>query len=124
MLKGWRAGFATITVAVLTLALVVLDLTDDRFRGWLAARAFTTATAAGILVLGITVLIGDQVVRVRQLRDRSRATAAQAAIVLVQASRATQAASDALNGSGDRTTASDEVRTYMTMTMLLMPPQS
>ena len=124
VLRNWERGFATIAVTVLTLVLVVLDLTDNPFRSWLAARAFTTATAAGILVLGITVLIVDQVVQMRQLRDRSRATAAQAAIVLVQASRATQAASDALNGSGDRTTASDEVRTYMTMTMLLMPPQS
>jgi hypothetical protein len=67
--------------------------------------------AAGILVLGITVLIVDQVMRMRQLRDRSRATAAQAAIVLLQATRATQTASDALRGSGDRATASDEVRT-------------
>lgn len=46
------------------------------------------------------------VLRMRQLRDRSRATAAQAAIVLVQATRATQAASDALSGSGERGTAS------------------
>jgi hypothetical protein len=121
MLRGWRSGLATITVTVLTLVLVTLDLTDDPFRSWLAARAFTTATAAGILVLGITVLIVDQVVRMRQLRDRSRATAAQAAIVLVQATHAIQAASDASNGSGDRTTASDEVRTYMTMLLIAAP---
>ncbi len=121
MLRGWQSGFATITVTMLTLVLVVLDLTDGPFRGWLAARPFTTAKAAGILVLGITVLIVDQVLRMRQLRHRSRATAAQAAIVLVQATRATQAASDALSGSGDRTTASDEVRTYMTMLLIAAP---
>jgi hypothetical protein len=121
VLMGWRSGFATITVTVLTLVLVGLDLTDGPFRGWFAARAFTAATAAGILVLGITVLIVDQVVRMRQLRDRSRATAAQAAIVLVQATHATQAASDALSGSGDRATASDEVRTYMTMLLIAAP---
>jgi glycerol uptake facilitator-like aquaporin len=119
--RGWQSGFATITVTVLTLVLVVLDLTDGPFRGWFAAHAFTTATAAGILVLGITVLIVDQVVRMRQLRDRSRATAAQAAIVLVQATRASQAASDALSGSGDRSTASEEVRTYMTMLLIAAP---
>ena len=108
MLGGRRIGFATIAVTVLTLVLVVFDFTDDAFRGWFAARPFTTATAAGILVLGITVLVVDQVLRMRQLRERSRATAAQAEIVLVQATRATQAASDALNGSGDRATASSK----------------
>jgi hypothetical protein len=108
-------------VTGLTLVLVVLEITDGPFRGWLSARPFTTATAAGILVLGITVLIVDQVVRTRQLRDRSRATAAQAAIVLGQATRATQAASDALSGSGDRTAASEEVRTYMTMLLIAAP---
>jgi hypothetical protein len=108
-------------VTVLTLVLVVLDFTDDAFRGWFAARPFTTATAAGILVLGITVLVVDQVLRMRQLRERSRATAAQAEIVLVQATRATQAASDALNGCGDRATASDEIRTYLTMLLIAAP---
>jgi hypothetical protein len=119
--SGWQRGFATITVTVLTVVLVVLDITDGPVRGWSAAHPFTTATMAGILVLGITVLIVDQVVRMRQLRDRSRATAAQAAIVLVQATRATQAASEALSGSGDRATASGEVRTYMTMLLIAAP---
>ena len=121
VLRNWERGFATIAVTVLTLVLVVLDLTDNPFRSWLAARAFTTATAAGILVLGITVLIVDQVLRMRQVRDRSRATAAQVAIVLGQAPRATQATSDALNDSGDRATASEEVRTYMTMLLIAAP---
>jgi hypothetical protein len=119
--RGWRSWFATITVTVLTLVLVVLDATVGPFRDWLAAHPFTTATTAGILVLGITVLIVDQVMRMRQLRDRSRATASQAAIVLVQATRAAQAASDALSGSGDRATASDEARTYMTMLLIAAP---
>ena len=78
MFRGRRIGSATIAVTVLTLVLIVLDITDDAFRGWFAARPFTTATAAGILVLGITVLVVDQVLRMRQLRERSRATAAQA----------------------------------------------
>jgi hypothetical protein len=66
-------------------------------------------------------LVVDQVMRMRQLRDRSHATAAQAAIVVTQATRAIQAATDALNGSGDRATASDEVRTYMTMLLIAAP---
>ena len=121
ILGGRRIGLATIAVTVLTVALVVLDVTNAAFSGWLAARPFTTATAAGILVLGITVLVVDQVMRTRELRDRSHATAAQAAIVLAQATRTIQAASAALNGSGERTTASDEVRTYMTMLLIAAP---
>ena len=63
MRSGWQRGFATITVTVLTVVLVVLDINDGPVRSWSAAHPFTTATVAGILVLGITVLIVDQVVR-------------------------------------------------------------
>jgi len=121
MLKGLQGGFTTVAVTVVTLSLVVLELADRSFRGWLAARPFTADTAAGILVVGITVLIVNQVLAVRQLRERSRAIAAQAAIVLGQATRATQATSDAVGGSGDRATARDEVRTYMTMLLIAAP---
>ena len=76
---------------------------------------------AGILVLLITVLVVDQVVRVRQLKDRARATAAQAAILMVQAARAKQNVSAAMNGSGDQDAALDEVRTYMTILSISTP---
>ena len=78
----------------------------------MSARPFTADTAAGILIVGITVLIVNQVLAVRQLRERSRAITAQAAILVEQATPATQATSDAADGSGDRATARDEVRTY------------
>ncbi|MBV9091096.1 MAG: hypothetical protein JO044_14555 [Mycobacteriaceae bacterium] len=120
MIKGWRAGTATVVVMLLTLALVVLDLTDGVFRRWWSARAFTTDTLGGILVVLITVLVVNQVLRIRQQRDRSRATAAQAAIVMSQAVRATRAVS-ALGDSGDRDAAADEVRTYMTMVLIAAP---
>jgi hypothetical protein len=120
MVKGWQAGFATVVVVLLTLFLVVLDVTDETFRRWWSARAFTTDTVGGILVVLITVLVVNQVVRIRQLRDRSRATAAQAVIVLTQAGRATRAVA-AVGDSGDRATASDEVRTYLTMVLIAAP---
>lgn len=120
MIKGWLAGFAAVVVMLLTLALVVLDVTDETLRHWWSARAFTTATVGGILVLLITVLIVNQVLRIRQLRDRSRATAAQAAIVLTQAARATRVVA-AVGDSRDRAAASDEVRTYLTMVLIAAP---
>ena len=120
MVKGWQAGFATVVVVLLTLLLVVFDVTDEAFRRWWSARAFTTDTVGGILVVLITVLVVNQVVRIRQLRDRSRATAAQALIVLTQAGRATRAVA-AIGDSGDRAAASDEVRTYLTMVLIAAP---
>ena len=120
MIKGWQAGISTIVVTLVTLAFVVLDLTDENFRRWWSTRAFTTDTVAGVLVVLITVLVVNQLLRIRQLRGRSRATAAQAAIVLSQAVRATRAVS-ALGDSGDRDAAADEVRTYMTMVLIAAP---
>jgi hypothetical protein len=72
-------------------------------------------------VVLITVLVVDQVVRVRQLKDRARATAAQAAILMLQAERAKQNVSAAMNGSGDQDAALDEVRTYMTILSISAP---
>jgi hypothetical protein len=82
VLKVWQAGVATIVVALLSLALVALDLSDGAFRRWWSARAFTTDAIAGILVVLITVLIVNQALGIRRDRERFRATAAQASMVL------------------------------------------
>lgn len=66
----------------------------------------------------------DQVVSLRQINDRARAVAAQAAIVMTQAMRASQAVSQATAkgaGPGDRDTAADELRTYMMMLLVAAP---
>ena len=68
MLKVWQAGVATIGVALLSSALIVLDLSDGAFRRWWSARTFTTDAIAGILVVLITVLIVNQALGIR--RDR------------------------------------------------------
>jgi hypothetical protein len=120
VLKVWQASVATVLVAVLSLALVVLDLSDDAFRRWWSARAFTTDALAGILVVLITVLIVNQALGIRRDRERFRATAAQASMVLSQAIRASRAALSCA-ASRDRTAASDELRTYMIMLMLAAP---
>ncbi len=121
MLTGWRGWLAASLVTLATVVLVILDSADVRLRRWWLGHALTTDTVAGLLVLLITVLVANQVVRRRQISDRSRAVAAQAAIMMAQAARSSRAVSSALNGSGDREAASDEVRTYMIMLLVGAP---
>ena len=120
MSRVWQAGVATMAVVVLSSALIVLDLSDDAFRRWWSARAFTTDASAGVLVVLITVLVVNQALGIRRDRQRFRATAAQASMVLSQAIRATRAVLSCAT-SGDRSAASDELRTYMIMLMLAAP---
>jgi len=115
--KAWGAALAVTFVA---LVLAVLDLADGSVRRWWGRHAFTTSVVSGILVLLVTILIVNRVLSVRELRDRSRAIAAQAAIVISQAARATRAVVAVLKG-GDRDTAADELRTYMTMLLISAP---
>jgi hypothetical protein len=121
VLKRWPGATAAALITLVTLGLVALDLADTAARRWWAERAFATDVVAGILVLLITVLVVDQVVRVRQLKDRAGATAAQAAILMAQAARANQNVSAVMNGTGDRDAALDEVRTYMTILSISAP---
>src|ERR1700754_2625187 len=85
-------------VTILALVLAVLDILDGSVHRWWAEHAFTTTLVGGILVLLVTVLVADRVVHARQLRDRSRAIAAQAAIVMTQAARTAQVAIAMLEG--------------------------
>lgn len=121
MLRRWPGATAAALITVVTLGLTAVDLTDAAARRWWAERAFATDVVAGILVVLITVLLVDQVLRVRQLKDRARATAAQAAILMAQAERAKRNVSAVMNGSGDRDAALDEVRTYMTLLSISAP---
>ena len=100
---------------------MILEVTDGGLRRWWAFHALTTDTVGGLLVLLITVLVADQVVRLRQIKGRARAVAAQAAIMVNQAIRSVQAVSQALAGSGDRDAAGEEFRTYMMMLLVGAP---
>lgn len=121
MSTRWQGWLAAAAVTLVAFGLVILDLTDEAFRSWWDDRGLTTDTVAGVLVLLVTVLVVDQVVKRRQIKDRSRAVAAQAAILMGQAKRSSRAVSSALDGSGDRSAASDEVRTYMMMLIVGAP---
>jgi hypothetical protein len=121
VLSRWQGGLGALAVTLVACALVVLDLTDGGLRGWWAEHALTTGTVSGLLVLLITVLVADQVIKLRQINERSRVVAAQAAIVTSQAVRASQAISQLLTGSGNREAAGDEFRTYMMMLLVAAP---
>jgi len=121
MAKPWLGWLAAILVTLVAAVLVALDVSDAGLRHWWSAHALTTDTVSGLLVLLITVLVVNQVVRRRQLRAQSLAIAAQAGIMVNQAARSVRAVSAALDGSGDGDSAADEVRTYMMMLLVGAP---
>jgi hypothetical protein len=121
VLTRWLGWFEALAVVLVTALLITLDIDDSGFRHWWVDHALTTATVSGLLVVLITVLVVNQVIRMRQIRDRSRAIAAQAAIIVSQGARSAKAVSAALGGSGDRDAASDEFRTYMMMLLVSTP---
>lgn len=110
-----------VTVTIVALVLAALDILDGSVHRWWAEHAFTTSLVGGLLVLLLTVLIADRVIHARQLRDRSRAIAAQAAIVTTQAARTAQSASAMLDGTGDQEAAGDDLRSYGTMLLIAAP---
>jgi hypothetical protein len=121
VLSRWQGGLAAIVVTLAAGTLMVLDVTDAALRRWWLAHALSTDMVSGLLGLLITALVIDQVIRLRQINDRSRAVAAQAAIMVNQAIRASQAVSQAMANSDDRDAAGDEFRTYMMMLLVGAP---
>jgi hypothetical protein len=121
VLSRWLGGLAAAAVTLVACVLVILDLTDTGLRRWWEGHALTTDTVAGLLVLMITVLVLDQVVRLRQGNSRARAVAVQVAILMTQANRASQAVSLLLAGPGDRGMAYEEFRTYTMMLLAVAP---
>jgi hypothetical protein len=117
-LIGWSAAVLAMLV---TLALVVGELADAGQRRWWATHPLTTDTVAGLLVLLVTVLVVNQLLNRRQARQRGHAVAAQAAIMVAQATRSVKAVSAVIDGSGDRGAASDGLRTYMMMLLTGAP---
>jgi uncharacterized membrane protein YcjF (UPF0283 family) len=124
MLSRWHGWLAAIVVTLLTAVLVVQEITDGAMRRWWSGHALTTGTVSGLLVLLITLLVVDQVVRLRQLSDRARTIAAQAAIIMAQAERASRLVSKAVAPGADESdhdAAVDELRTYMMMLLIGAP---
>jgi hypothetical protein len=118
---GWRAWSGALTVLAITAVLVVLDISVGSVHRYWSRHSFTSSVLSGLLVLLLTVLIVDRVIRIRRLRNQSRAIAAQAAVVLAQAVRATDAITRASPSDDDLDEASGELCTY-TLMLLISPP--
>jgi hypothetical protein len=106
---------------LIMLALVAGELADAGQRRWWAGRPLTTDTAAGLLVLLVTVLVVNQLLNRRQARQRGHTVVAQATIVAAPAVRSARAVSSVIGGSGNRGAASDGLRTYMMMLLIGAP---
>ncbi len=121
MLPRWQGGVATVVFTVVTLGLVITDVTIRAMRRFWEGHPLTVDIVAGLLVLGLTVLVVDQVLTRRQVTERSRVVAAQAGIVVAQAKRAVDAVRLASDGTGDQSAAADEMRTYFVMLLVGAP---
>src|ERR1700744_951797 len=121
MLKRYMAWSGALTVLAITLVLVVLDMSDASVHRYWSRHSFTSSVLSGLLVLLFTVLIVDRVTRMRQLRNQSRAIAAQAAIIVAQAKRAAEAITRTSSTEEAREAASDELRTYTQMLLTSAP---
>lgn len=121
MRNRWQGGIATVLTVLCTALLILLDLTDQVVRDWWTKHPFTNSTITGLLVMAITVLVVNQVLNMRHVKNRAQATAAQAAIVMSQATRTTTAVVAALDGAGSRDAATEETRTYMSMLLVAAP---
>jgi hypothetical protein len=121
MLMRGPAWWGALTVTVITAALVILDLDDASVHRYWSRHAFTASVLSGVLVLLLTVLIVDRVNRSRQIRNQSRAVAAQAAIIVGQATRTLDAVKRASQPKQDTDAAADELRTYTQMLLTSAP---
>jgi hypothetical protein len=121
MTKRYTAWSGALTVMAITAVLVILDISDASVHRYWSQHSFTSSVLAGLLVLLLTVLIVDRVARTRQLRNQSRAIAAQAALIVAQAKRAADAITSASSTDEAREEASDELRTYTQMLLTSAP---
>jgi hypothetical protein len=117
----WLGWLAAVLAMLVTLTLVVNEVTDAGQRRWWAGHPLSADTVAGLLVLFVTVLVVNQLLNRRQARQRGHAVAAQAAIMVAQATRSAQAVSALVDGSGDRSAASEAFQTYMMMLLIGAP---
>jgi len=106
---------------LVTVALIVGEITNAAQRSWWGSHSLTTDTVSGLLVLLITVLVVNQLLNLRQDRQQSHAIAAQAAIVMAQAAQSAGDVSSVTGGSGNRHDAADADRTYMLMLLISAP---
>jgi hypothetical protein len=116
-----QAWIAIALVNALVLALVLLELLDRGVRRFSSDHPLTADTVAGVLVVAITVVVVDQILRYRQIQGQSRAIGAHAAIMLSQARGAVDATVAMRDQHGDRAAARDAVQTYLLVLLVGAP---
>jgi hypothetical protein len=117
----YLAWSGALTVMAVTVILVTLDIAVASVHRYWSRHSFTSSVLAGVLVLLLTVLIVDQVARIRQLRNQSRAIAIQAATIVAQAQRTADTIVDTSPSAEDREAAENELRSYIQMLFTSAP---
>jgi hypothetical protein len=121
MLSRYRPWSGAATVTVITAVLVALDIGDGSVHRYWSRHSFSASVLSGVLVLLLTLLIVDRVTRMRDIKNRSRAIGAQAAIIVGQARRVADMIARPVLSDEDRDEASDELRTYTQMLFTSAP---
>lgn len=127
--SGLRPAAAVTTAGVLV-GLVACDLWVSAARAWWDRHSFTSCVVSSLLVLGVTVLILDEVLARRQRKERAVSVAVQALIVYGQAVRSCDAVV-AMAGAGAvgdgaeidvaQVDVRDEVRSLANMILVASP---
>jgi hypothetical protein len=124
-----RRGAAGATAGVL-LGLIACDIWLAGVRAWWDRHAFTSCVVSSLLVLGVTVLIIDEVLARRRRQERAVSVAVQALIVYAQALRSCDAvvamvtAGPGGGGTGPEVAqvdVHDEVRSLANMILVASP---
>ncbi|HTW07497.1 MAG TPA: hypothetical protein VME46_08305 [Acidimicrobiales bacterium] len=127
--SGLRLAAAVTTTGVLV-GLVACDFWVPGTRAWWDRHSFTSCVVSSLLVLGVTVLILDEVLARRQRKERAGSVAVQALIVYGQAVRSCDAvvAMAGIGAEGDRAELDvaqvdvrDEVRSLANMILVASP---
>ncbi|MGH3152146.1 MAG: hypothetical protein ACRDOB_15670, partial [Streptosporangiaceae bacterium] len=130
VLTRWQSGLAAIVVTLGTATLVILDLADAGVRAWGSQPRDHDRDGGGAARAADHGASGRSGGEPQAAQRPCRAIAAQAAIVVTQARRTSQAVSQAIfaddaqddrDAQGDRDAAVDEFRTYMIMMLLAAP---
>jgi hypothetical protein len=108
---------AAVVVSVALVALVVCDISINRFTAWWNAHSLTGDIVSSLLLLAVTGFVVDEVVARRRRRDREVSVAAQALIVYGQARRTCDALVGPRPNGRDLKAAKEESRDLASMVL-------
>jgi len=108
-------------IAVALVALVVCDLAVGGVREWWDRHSFTTDVVSSLLVLGVAALIVDEVVALRQRKQRALSVAVQSLILFEQARRTYEQVMNVGEESASVPEARDEAMNLANMLLIASP---